>query len=320
MSRHRDETEVERLIREVAALDPADEGDVVSARRVLEKAVRAETEALRTRRRLIWTGAAGAAVVALALLIPRVDTLDPNGTTLGEIAERAAATTHSVPDPSQFVFTSSDVIRLVQASDSPLPAADIDAFPYLLTERHLTWQGDAVIHEQVTVVAPSFFTPANEEVYYQIGLDEIDRVGETMDLRPRPILFNKLEIPVEKRSKIDSLLEAVTRIAEAEGRPTLEVLLQLIQETSLEGDLRSAAIEALARLEVDVIDRNDDSTKFDGTLDGERIEFSLDGQGRLIELAVLRPAAWDGQVPEGTPLRSITFSEPILVSDLGSTS
>lgn len=288
----------------------------------LEAAIAAE-KAPRTRptagHRLTVGIAAAIALGVAAVVVGSFLVSDQAEATLTEIANAARqATPVDVPQGS-FIFAESTGFNLVgrEASEFGLPG---DSVSYLLPRTRRVWKSanDEFVMLDVAHGRPTFFDPAAEAAYYEMGLDEIDQVGETVRERFTGVIDPVDEVDWPNNS--ESLLAEMTRYLGTDPPSTAELVnlaVNLLRERNPSPPLRSATLEVLANLPVDLIEQDNDSVTI-GIVDAGRMQaFTFSRVGWLLaETTTLMDGEPQSGLPAGTVTTDIQYQTVKVVQSL----
>lgn len=312
----------DEAIRRVAGhLEPSE-----SERLLAEERLRAAIEAeLAGSDRRWWPWVAAAAV-----LVGVFFGLQTLGSTPTEAAMEEIATVVETIDPAQvgdqqFLYTRSDNLALAVLPADMLEnvAYDDEYFAYRLPGRRQTWLGnDGVVQLATTSQEPVFFTEADEEIYYEAGLDELDNIGETVtdtvqderDFDQWPTDPGELDAAIREQLPADT------------GRPEsveyLDIAIDLIREVWTPPELRAATLTVIGMLpDLELVTQDEAEATFtieyeDNGLD-TRQTFTISSRGDLLaeQTLLLEPDPELG-IPADTVLFEATYSTPEVIDSL----
>lgn len=288
----------------------------------LEAAIAAEKAArprINARRRLASGIAAAIALGVAAVVVGSFLVRDPAEAALMEIAEAARqATSLEVPQGS-FIFAESTGFDLVgrEANEFGLPGESVS---YLLPRTRRVWKSpdDEFVMLEVTYGRPTFFDPAAEAAYYEMGLNEADQVGETVREQ-----FTGVIDPVDEidwPNNPESLLAEMTRYLGTDPPSTAELVnlaVNLLRERNPSPQLRAATLEVLADLPVDVIEQENDRVTI-GVVEAGRMQgFTFSRIGWLLaETNTLIDGEPQSGIPPGTVTADIQYQPVEVVPSL----
>jgi len=285
-----------RLDRALRAMFPAADPTPADLE-VTEQAYHRRTSvaAASRRRRLIVPAAA---VVALITTIGIV-ALQPSPVqaALTEIAQVARTIDIADLSDGDFYFTES-----TSTFTQTINFEDGTQITYTIDELRRVWISptgqEAVI--QTTRTNPSFQTNDDRALYFKLGLDTADALDTTQTTAVENSSHDAFaqDWPTDGPGLLRAIRELPSVNTDTQAAAQL---LNLITESPAPPDLRAATIEALSRLDLDLIENAADMihirTKPTG-LDNQILEFSLDNQGQLRHRTVINhdPAAPDSAV------------------------
>lgn len=243
----------------------------------------------RRRRLVVPAAVAVAAVIAaggFAALRP-----SPVQASLTEIAQVARTVDTADQSDGDFYFTES-TSRFTQT----INLEDGTQITYTMDELRRVWispTGEAVI--QTTRTNPNFQTDDDRALYFKLGLDAAD----ALDTTRTTAVENSTHDAFDRDWPTDAagLLRAVRELPSVNtDTQAAAQLLNLITESPAPPELRAATIEALSRLDLDLIERAADTIHLrtkPTDLDNQILEFRLDSQGQLRHRTVINhhPAA-----------------------------
>ncbi len=248
------------------------------------------------RRRLVVPAAV--AVVALVTAIGIVGLQpSPVQASLTEIAQAARTIDIVNLSDGDFYFTES-----TSTFTQTINLEDGTQITYTIDQLRRVWISptgrEAVI--QTTRTNPNFQTDDDQALYFQLGLDTAD----ALDTTQTTAVENSSHDAFEQDWPTDSagLLRAVRELPSVNtDTQAAAQLLNLITESPSPPELRAATIEALSRLDLDLIERAADTIRLrtkPSDLDNQILEFILDNQGQLRHRTVINhdPAVPDPDV------------------------
>lgn len=269
-----------RFERALRAMFPGSDPSRADLERV-ERKYRKQISTNRYQRRQNLVLRAAAAVfvtllgVAVVMLRP-----SPVEATLTEIAQAARSVEPSELADGDYFFTESTSTfeRTVSIEDGRQITYTIDEDRQVWVSRNGT---DVVIRS--TRVNPNFVTKADRNLYFSLGLDRADNLGtpQTSAVDGVSHVATERDWPRQGDALIDAIhqLQGVTTDTHAAAQ-----LLTLITESPAPPDLRAATIEAIARLELELVETSSGAitvrTK-PTELDNRIVEFTLDSDGQL---------------------------------------
>jgi hypothetical protein len=295
----------------------------------LAQAIAAEQQPRRWHRPRAALGWAFALVVIFAAgVLVMVEVLSPTATEAAfeEIAEAAEQADPLAIPAQQFAYTRSEVTALMIVSAEAFENVEFekDFLTYVLPTTREVWIGsEGTVQIRTTNQTPTFFTEADEDVYYQAGIDQEDAIGETITLTTtdQPTIPNWPTNPKD-------LDQAIRHVAVTDrGLPVsveyLDVALDILRETLATPELRAATLRLIGQLPgLQVADTDtDQATTFSITYQHQEIQtrqsFTLSSEGALLEEEtwILEPhPRFD--IPANTPTVAATHDPPILVDSL----
>ena len=243
-----------------------------------------------SRRRLVVPVAAVAALITAIGIVALQPT--PVQAALTEIAQAAQTIDIAELSDGDFYYTES-----TSTSRRTINLEDGIRITYTIDELRRVWISrtgrEAVI--QTTRTNPNFQTEDDQALYFKHGLDTAD----ALDTTQTTAVENSSHAAFEQDWPTDGggLLRAVRELPSVNTDTQVAAqLLNLITESPASPDLRAATIEALSRLDLDLIERAADTIHLrtrPTDLDNQILEFSLDNQGQLRHRTVIThdPAA-----------------------------
>ena len=304
---------------------PAEEA-VALAR--LRQATAAERSAGKKQRsRLLWLTPATAAAAAILAAVALALVLRP-GAAEAALTELAQASRRAMPPDTRtgaFIYQEADSVDLVIRPGSEL-GLDRAAVAYLLPTYRAAWRQPATrfLRSVTTTGPPIFFDQEVAAAYRDHGGAALDRVGETVVEQFTDVTDPILE--TDWPTNADGLRQALEERLSAGGDPrSLEVQLfgaaaNILRETA-DPQLRAAALEVLAALPVELLDRRSDgaitiAVTYDGPpLTRETLTIAADGT------LLTRSSTWlepDPQLrtPPATSVSTVTYRPSRLVFQL----
>lgn len=285
---------------------------------------RARPATIRKRWGLVGGSAAGLLIVAFAIQLARPT---PASAALSEIAYAASLVDPLIIPSQSFAYTRSvqtalSVKPLVAPGQTDESAAWIAS---LHPQTREAWMGSGgVVQLREEFGRPTFFTPEEEAAYYELGLDQVDHVGETLT-RTMTGVTSTLESQ-DWPTEPDRLLELIRSLLRPdqplpEAVAILDTALDLLRESGPSPELRAAVIRVLLDLDLELAERsqNGDAT-FTVTYDGPvptRDTFTLDLKGNLIaETTTWLEADLELSIPAGTVVHEAVYEPTIVVEGL----
>ena len=296
------------------------------ARHNLQQAMSEPVPSPRQGRGLNWRIAVSAAV-AVAITLALI--LQPSGTSPAAAALLEIARIAEQQDPVTAPDTSFIYIRSESTHLAVTPRADLGEIPYdrdllvyLQPRTREQWIGnEGTVQIRTTNLAPIFFRPDDEAVYYAAGLDALERIGET--------ITNSVDVPLEEwPTDIDQLDEAIRdRMTAGRGLPTsveyLDVALDIHVQSFSNPQLRSIVLSLIAGLDGLTHTEQDGTHTF--TIEytdrgvATTFTFSLDGTGSLLHTRVLNLETDPTfGIPANTAISEVAYEIPIEVDSLNS--
>jgi len=230
------------------------------------------------RRRLVIPAAAVVALITAVGIVALQPT--PVQASLTEIAHVARTLDTADLSDGNFYFTES-----TSTSTQTINLEDGTQITYTIDELRRVWISptgqEAVI--QTTRTNPNFQTNDDRALYFKLGLDTADALDRTQTTA----VENSSHDAFEQDWPTDGpgLLRAIRDLPSVNtDTQAAAQLLNLITESPAPPDLRAATIEALSRLDLDLIGRTADTIHLrtkPTDLDNQILEFRLDNQGQL---------------------------------------
>ena len=260
---------VDTLLRGITGEPSPTHADVLGGRRALLRAIATESQPSTRGVSVpsIWWRRATAVLSVAALVVAAVAVaglLRPQPVTaLGDLARVAEQVEAPAISSGEYRYAGSTDVTLEFRAGSELGLDERDTVVYLLPHVRDRWVDEAgSIHEELLTLEPRFFDPDVEAAYYASGVDKADRVGETVvsDFAQESLtVFGVREWPTDT----DELLDAMGVYVSSQGNdvdatgPLVELAADLLRWSSATPELRSAVIEALGTLDVEVTERID---------------------------------------------------------------
>lgn len=321
MGEHRDP--VDDLIRRVVGDPEPAPGDRARAEARLAAAMREE----RPHRRPRWIAVAGAAVVAVVvglLVFFDVGSGSRVSAAIEEIAEAIEEVSPLSVGDSQFVY-----IRSVTRALGVVPrdalgdvSYENEYLVYLLPKTRETWRGsEGGLQIRETVGEPVFFSENGQTGYYRAGLDEIDRVGETVT---QTFIDSDIENWPAESEALDAGIRdvMVTNRGLPEDVEYLDVAVDILRDPLQPPEVRQTVVRLIGDLDgLQLVE----STTGGVTLSVEyvdqevrtRLTFTITNDGYLsFEQLTNLTADEEYGIPAGTVTSQADYSQPIVVDSL----
>jgi len=309
---------VDLALRAVTTTFEPSRADFELSRVKLMDAVSSASSPSSVRIRIAWATAVALLVVLAVSLIQTAST-SPAEALITELAEVAEVTDPLVIPDDLFAYTQTEATVLMEVDPESLEGVEIphDSLAYGLPQTRETWMGDeGTARLSTTYFRPVFFSSADEAAYYAAGLDQRDRIGETVtETQPDASgVLDEMDWPTDP-------VELETRIRSLVGDTDLEVLetsLKLLRETLIPPRLRTAVLLVIAGLDLELVDESPDgagtfSVSFESP-EPKRWTFTLDATGYLrFEELILVDGDPDRGVPPGTAEYTADYTAPRLV-------
>lgn len=266
-----------RLDRALQAMFPTSDPSPVDLERV-EKSYRQRIgERRRHRRRAVWSAAAAVVMMVVVIVSLRPS---PVVASLTEIAQAARTVEPSTLPDGDYFFTES-----TSTFEQTISLEDGPELIYLIDEHRQVWvsrNGTQVV-VQSTRTDPVFQTDEDRDRYYDSGFDAIDDLDTTQTSAVEGATHDATERDWPREP--DALLQAIKDLPNvATDTQAAAQLLNLITESPAPPELRAATIEAIAQLDLELVERTPDAVTVRTTpsaIDNQTIEFTLDAQGQL---------------------------------------
>ena len=303
---------------------PEEEADAFAR---LESAIVDEQRRMMVRKvRRRWVIAAAAATVVVTMGVGLLVQPRPARAVLMELAAAARdATPLDIPAGSFFYVRSQRVDLVTRpGSEFGLDRAEVG---FLLPTTREVWRNPEArfIQIRTTVGTPQFFDRDVEVAYYALGLDQADRVGETLvqQLVDAADVYVETEWPTQP-DQLRQVMEMA--VANSDDEVPIEARLlgfaaNLLRETNPSPQLRAATLEALADLPLELEDQHPDGSITIGVtyrnplLTRDAITLTLEGQ-LLTETNTLLEADQELGMPEGTRIATARYQLPTLTGTL----
>lgn len=267
--------------------------------------------------------------LALALVVGSVGLLRPTPAeaALTEIAEAARlATPLEVPQGS-FIYTRSERVDLAIRPGSEF-GLDKEFVAYLLPTTREVWRQpeSEFIQIRTTNHTPTFFDPGTRDAYYQHGRDATDRLGEVQTQQLTGVIDPILAIdwPTERAALHQALREYAAQGGDQRPEPAqvFELTTRLLREADPPVELRAAAVQVLAELPVDIVERTSETTTIGISYSKPqetRLTITLSTEGQLLaETTTLLQPEPDLGIPTNTIILSVEYLETRITDELQS--
>ena len=267
-----------RLDRALQTMFPATDPSPADLQRVEQSYRRRIGEARRHRRRVVEFAVAAAVVVVVVAFAA----VQPSAVmaSLTEIAHAARTVEpDALPDGEYFLTESTSTFEQTINLDDPRDLT------YLIDEHRRVWvsRDGTQIVVQFTRTNPVFQRDDDRDRYYDSGFDAVDQLDSTQTSAVEGASHDatEREWPLEA----DALLQAIRDLPNVStDTQAAAQLLNLITESPAPPELRAVTIEAIARLDLELVEQPDGGATIrttPGALDDQIIEFTLDAQGQL---------------------------------------
>ena len=307
---------VDLALRAVTTTFEPSRADFDSARVKLMEAISSTLPPSRSRIQPLWAAFIALSLVIAVFLVQTTST-SPAEALITELARVVETTDPLVIPDDLFAYTQTEATVLMEVDPESLEGVEIPhgSLAYGLPQTRETWMGDeGTARLSTTYFRPVFFSSADEAAYYAAGLDQRDRIGETVtETQPDASgVLDEMDWPTDP-------VELETRIRSLVGDTDLEVLetsLKLLRETLIPPRLRTAVLLVIAGLDLELVDESPDGAgTFSVELDESmRLTFTLDATGYLrFEELILVDGDPDRGVPPGTAEYTADYTAPRLV-------
>ncbi|HLF44703.1 MAG TPA: hypothetical protein VJA46_14425 [Acidimicrobiia bacterium] len=309
---------VDLALRAVTTTFEPSRADFDSARVMLMEAISSTLPPSRSRIRLLW-----AAVIALSMVIAfflvQTTSTSPAEALVTELARVVETTDPLVIPDDLFAYTLTEETALGEVEREALDGVEIphDSLAYGLPQTRETWIGDeGTARLSTTYFRPVFFSSADEAAYYAAGLDQQDKIGETViETQPDASgILDEMDWPTDPAQ-----LEATIRSLVGDtDLVVLETCLKLLRATLIPPQLRTGVLLVVAGLDPELVDESPDgagtfSVSFESP-EPKRWTFTLDATGHLrFEELILVDGDPARGVPPGTAEYTATYTVPRLV-------
>lgn len=321
---------VDELLR-AATGDPRPPEEIVErGRRVLVAAIHEETARPATVARRTWSprwAVAGVILTLVAALVVTGVVVAPQPVTaLAQLAEVAEKVTVPVPSEGEYLFTSAEETVMSMRSGSELGLPALETAAYLLPTSTLSWSDGAMVHEEMTVGHPVFFSPEVEAAYEASGLAEEEQVGEVI-VSDYEVVVDDLSVqawPTEAEELRDAMAAYVSGEGSAvpEEARIIDLAANLLREGREPAEVRAAVLRVLDSLEgVTVTEAGDIVTVAVEYADDlgvpTRTELRFDRESRLVGQSVVWPDGFAAVgAPPGTPVYEARYVPAQVVDSL----
>lgn len=275
-------------------------------------------------RRLVPVAAALAVTALVAVTVAVRPT--PAQASLTEIAHAARLADPLIVPQGSFIYARSERIDLAIRPGIELGLNE-EHVAYLQPVSREVWRQPETRFYQIstTLGQPQFFDPAIEAAYLAAGLDRTDHIGETVTRRLNDVADPLIE--TDWPTQDDRLRQAMQTYAQQGGdeRPLeaqlLDLAADLLRESNPSPELRSAILQVLAQLPLDLQHRGSDQTitvaiTYRGPLlTRDTVTLSPDGH-LLAQTTTLLEADSDLRIPPNTMISSATYQLPRIVTNL----
>ncbi|MEX2252352.1 MAG: hypothetical protein WD895_09855 [Acidimicrobiia bacterium] len=312
------------VLRQTADTSDPSQEDIRRARDRLQAAIanaRRRPEH-RSRRIVVAIAAAAALIILVGIGLVRPS---PAEAALSEIAEAARTATPTEIPEGAFLYTRSERVELAIRPGAEF-GSDREYVAFLLPSVREVWRNHEArfIQLRTTNGSPRFFDPDDEAAYYELGLDEVDQVGQA-----RTEQFTNAIDPIQEEewpTEADTLYAALLDYSSQGGdeRPAparvFALATSLLREADPPPELRVAVLEVLAALPVDLVGKNDGGVTIG--LDYEdpfptRDTITLNEKGDLLgETSTLLDADTDLGLPAGTTVLETMYDVTSIRDDL----
>jgi hypothetical protein len=260
--------------------------------------------------------------VAITVLVVQTTSISAAGAVLTDLVQVVEMADPLVIPDDVFAYTMVEAEVLAEVAEDSL-GIDIghDTLFYILPYTLERWTGDqGTVQVQKKVHQPRFFSAEDEAAYDAAGFAAADQVGETVDITQ---LETNRALDEEWSTDPDQLEADIRARVGDDDIALLEECLMLLREPLLPLDLRSAVLEVVAGLDLELVEKGEGgggtfSIAYELDEVGRRqLTFTLDADGYLIfEEVVVVDGYPDDGVPPGTAELSQTHRVPVLVDGL----
>jgi hypothetical protein len=231
-------------------------------------------------------------------------TRDPAQAALIEIARAArAASPIDVPSGS-FILSESTRFDLAIRPGEELGVSS-EFVAYQLPTSRRVWRAPEQRFFMVETIIgePTFFSSEVEAAYYTAGIDEADKVGETITEQFSDVVDPLME--TEWPTETDRLMEEMESFLQSEAPTPAQMVglaADLLRETNPNPELRAALLEVLAQLPLDLEEQDDDSVTIGVTEDERLTTLTLSRTGELQAETI---TLLEGDPQLGIPFRTV---------------
>jgi hypothetical protein len=316
-------TRVDDLLRRFAGNPEPGPDDRARARSRLETTIEARQKGWWVGRRLAIVGIAAVITLVATLVVLQVERPTQASATMEEIAHALETVSPLSVDETEFVYWVTESVGLV-AMDTDLLGEDYpnDHFLYLEPRSRETWRGaGGSIQMRETVGVPTFFSPEEEETFYEAGIDAMDGVGETTT-ETFSGLQNE-EWPADSE-ELDAAIrdDMTTGRGLTETMEYLDVALDILRDTIQPPDVRASTLLLIGELKgLEHVESTSDGSTFrieyvDRTVE-TRLTFTVSHDGYLLFEETLNLTADETYgIPAGTAIYTAEYTAPVVVDSL----
>ncbi|CAN5842380.1 hypothetical protein BH23ACT4_BH23ACT4_06240 [soil metagenome] len=309
------ESSVEETIRSVADSTPPTELEKESILASLRRKIVVEDTGVRSQarhrsRRLAAIVAFGT-IPVLAVLVIFVVALREQQDSLSEALGRLATSANTdtaVEGEDVVLYRTLEIFAVNQLSGG---VSD------LVEEREIWASAFGEIHERLVQQGSVAVSAVYQETLSSIG---IGASGDLLGLVERDSVLEGLEIPTDRESLASGLGPAIDATSRREGVDPVIVILQLIRDAGVFGDLRSAAIVSLQAYDVQLLETNQDgSAHFEHVQnDGAVHRFVLSSDGQISSESISIQGEEETANGSGNPTQLLLFySKPVPTDGTG---
>lgn len=187
----------------------------------------------------------------------------------------------------------------------------------LVEEREIWASAFGEIHERLVQQESVAVSAVYQETLSSIG---IGASGDLLGLVERDSVLEGLEIPTDRESLASGLGPAIDATSRRERVDPVIVILQLIRDAGVFGDLRSAAIVSLQAYDVQLLETNQDgSAHFEHVRnDGAVHRFVLSSDGQISSESISIQGEEETANGSGNPTQLLLFySKPVPTDGAG---